>query len=143
MSENDDDLSFWSNIMDKLGPEGIKKLTIQSMDLLVANMRLTNLLGNKIGQTVNNVEYCCCENKKEKRINMEELKNCPFCGGKAILRKRRPDHIMNGKSFVCCTECKNKTGYYEKEQDAINAWNIRVESSLNDINYCPHCGKKL
>ena len=43
------------------------------------------------------------------------IKNCPFCGGKAILRKRRPDHIMNGKSFVCCTECKAKTGYYNSE----------------------------
>lgn len=75
---------------------------------------------------------------------MKKLKNCPFCGGKAISRKRRPDHIMNGKFFISCEECKNKTGYYDLEEDAIMAWNKRVEGTDNDdINYCPHCGKKL
>ena len=73
---------------------------------------------------------------------MKDIKNCPFCGGSAILRKRRPDHIMNGKSFVCCTECKNKTAYFDNEEDAINAWNKRV-MNINDINYCPHCGEKI
>ena len=70
------------------------------------------------------------------------IKNCPFCGAKAITRKRRPDHIMNGKSFVCCTECKAKTGYYNSEEEAIKVWNKRIEN-INDINYCPHCGGKI
>lgn len=72
-----------------------------------------------------------------------ELKDCPFCGGKAIFRKRRPDHIMNGKSFVCCSVCKNKTGYYDLEEEAVAAWNKRIETIADDMNFCPHCGKKL
>ena len=72
---------------------------------------------------------------------MNEIKNCPFCGNKAILRKRRPDHIMNGKSFVCCVECKAKTGYYDTEEEAIKIWNRRA--NIDNINYCPHCGEKI
>lgn len=74
---------------------------------------------------------------------MEDLKNCPFCGGKAITRRRSPDHIMRNKYFICCSECKNKTGYYDSEEEAIKAWNKRINSVIDDINYCPHCGKKL
>lgn len=73
---------------------------------------------------------------------MENLKKCPFCGGKAVSRKRRPDHIMNGKCFVCCSECKNKTAYYDTEEKAIEAWNKRT-TDITNINYCPHCGEKI
>ena len=138
MNENDD-LLFWAGIIDKLGPEGVKKLAFQSTALLMENTRLNKLLGNKIDQTVDNLERCCCEDKR----NMKELKNCPFCGGKAISRRRRPDHIMNGKYFISCAECKNKTGYYDSEEEAIMAWNRRVGVIKTDINYCPYCGKEL
>lgn len=73
---------------------------------------------------------------------MSGIKNCPFCGGEAVSRRRRPDHIMNGKYFICCTKCKNKTGYYNSEDEAVKAWNVRVDSGF-DMNYCPHCGKRL
>ena len=72
-----------------------------------------------------------------------ELKECPFCGANAVMRRRNPDHIMRDKSFVCCTKCKNKTAYYNSEEEAAVAWNIRVAELIDDINYCPHCGKKL
>lgn len=75
---------------------------------------------------------------------MENIKSCPFCGGDSITRRRNPDHIMRNKVFVTCTKCKNKTGYYDTEEQAIAAWNKRVDNNNdNDINYCPHCGKKL
>lgn len=138
MNENDD-LLFWAGIIDKLGPEGVKKLAFQSTALLMENIRLNKLLGNKINQTVDNLERCCCEDKR----NMEELKNCPFCGGKAIIRRRNPDHIMRDKYFACCTSCKNKTGYYDTEEEAVVAWNKRVGVIKTDINYCPYCGKEL
>ena len=141
--DKDDDLKIWSDIMEELGPHGFKEVVINTASILMENMKLTNLLGNKINQTVNNVEYCCCENKEEKRINMEELKNCPFCDGKAIIRRRNQDHIMRDKYFACCTSCKNKTGYYDSEEEAITAWNKRVDNAMNDIHYCPHCGKRL
>lgn len=70
------------------------------------------------------------------------LKKCPFCGSKAVLRKRQPDHIMRGKIFVCCEECKAKTGYYDTEEEAIKIWNKRANDIIN-INYCPHCGEKI
>lgn len=74
---------------------------------------------------------------------MENIKNCPFCGGDSVTRKRNFDHIMRDKVFVTYTVCKNKTGYYDTAEEAIAAWNTRVNSNNNDINYCPHCGKKL
>lgn len=74
---------------------------------------------------------------------MEHLKNCPFCGGEAVIRRRNPDHIMREKSFICCTKCKNKTGYYNNQEDAIAAWNKRIDNVMSDIHYCPHCGVKL
>lgn len=80
--------------------------------------------------------------KEMKNLNMEILKKCPFCGGNAISRQRRPDHIMRGKHFICCEDCKNKTGYYDSEEEAVKAWNKRVDGASN-INYCPHCGEKL
>lgn len=49
---------------------------------------------------------------------------------------------MNGKSFICCTKCKAKTAYFDSEEEAITVWNNRTEN-LSDINYCPHCGKKI
>jgi len=133
---------LWSNVIKDLGPMGIKKLVEQNMALSFENVRLAKLLENKRIGLVNDLK-CCCEDKREVTRNMEELKNCPFCGGKAISRRRRPDHIMNGKYFISCVECKNKTHYYDSEEEAIAAWNKRVEVIKDDINYCPHCGKKL
>ena len=73
---------------------------------------------------------------------MENLKKCPFCGGEAVLRRRNPDYIMRDKCFISCVECKNKTKYYDSEEEAIKAWNKRT-GEANNMNYCPHCGEKL
>lgn len=141
-THNNIEHSLWSNVIKDLGPAGIKELANQVIALSFENIRLANLLEDKKIGLVNNLK-CCCEDKREVTKNMEELKNCPFCGGKAISRRRRPDHIMNGKYFISCVECRNKTHYYDSEEEAIAAWNKRVEVIKDDINYCPHCGKKL
>ena len=54
----------------------------------------------------------------------DELKPCPFCGRKAILRR---------DSHGCYIGCENgmcsvlpTTWYYETEEEAITAWNRRV-----------------
>ena len=55
---------------------------------------------------------------------MSELKNCPFCGSKAILCN---DEIC-GKSmyFAACDDCGVITPCFEDEAEALAVWNKRV-----------------
>jgi Lar family restriction alleviation protein len=65
---------------------------------------------------------------KEKLEN--DLKPCPFCGGKATLLGV-VDEIRGGKHFVSCfnRSCKVtvETEFCETEKKAIAAWNKRKE----------------
>ena len=46
-------------------------------------------------------------------INIEELKSCPFCGGKAeIIMAKRPI----GAWFVSCKDCKSATDTFENDK---------------------------
>ena len=51
-----------------------------------------------------------------------DLKPCPFCGGKANRR------IVDGWERICCTNvsCQTTGGRHVGEQDAIAAWNRRA-----------------
>ena len=51
---------------------------------------------------------------------MEELKKCPFCGGEAILEGT---YMFD----VICTKCGVRTSWYKTKEEAIEAWNRRVE----------------
>lgn len=51
---------------------------------------------------------------------MNELLNCPFCGGKATI-----EEVDFGYS-VCCGECLGQTCGFQHEDDAIEAWNRRA-----------------
>ena len=55
---------------------------------------------------------------------MSELKNCPFCGSKAILC----DTDVDGQSmyFAACDECGVITPCFEDETEAAAVWNKRV-----------------
>lgn len=68
-------------------------------------------------------------NKKieEKKIKLklpqsesDFLKNCPFCGGKAV-RKAGKERVL-----IRCEHCGSSTKEYKIIQNAINMWNRRV-----------------
>lgn len=51
----------------------------------------------------------------------DKLLNCPFCGGKAMRRKRG----RNTQNYVVCENCGAVSKITETEADAIKAWNKR------------------
>lgn len=60
----------------------------------------------------------------------EELKSCPFCGGKAILREQQ------GISEVWCEKCGVSSGLRPYD-NAIKRWNTRpIEYGLEVENEC-------
>ena len=72
----------------------------------------------------------------------ENLKRCPFCGGKAKLT----DLTQATESWVECTECGARTRFFSNsEEDAVSAWNTRhvegellkkYENALFEICFC-------
>lgn len=51
----------------------------------------------------------------------DKLRECPFCGGDAMLRNR----CMNTQNYVVCENCGAVSKITETESDAIKAWNNR------------------
>ena len=65
---------------------------------------------------------------------MDELKRCPFCGEKAVIR------TFPGKVFdcykvycsnICCYICP-VTRIYHNKKEAIEAWNRRADDGTLD-----------
>lgn len=59
---------------------------------------------------------------------MTELKPCPFCGGEKAIRLWR-DESENLYTVACDFTkggCGVSCGYYEHEEEAIQAWNTRA-----------------
>lgn len=54
-------------------------------------------------------------------MNDTKLKPCPFCGGKATLRKSERTELYHVKCFKC--GCLQDASY--KAETVINAWNTR------------------
>lgn len=55
----------------------------------------------------------------------EKLKLCPFCGGEAEVIAVIDE--WNETYFVLCTNCGANTINGINEEEAINAWNMRVK----------------
>lgn len=55
---------------------------------------------------------------------MDKLRECPFCGSEAVLEKPMEDYP---NCLVRCKECRVSTAWYAKLEDAIAAWNRRLE----------------
>lgn len=54
------------------------------------------------------------------RLRPEQLKPCPFCGSTNVVL-----HYMRYR--VMCLQCRARTAQYDKEQEAIAAWNQRTQ----------------
>lgn len=50
-----------------------------------------------------------------------QLKQCPFCGGDAVLDQRGPIYWC-----VCCTICNAEMVGEISERRAIDSWNLRT-----------------
>lgn len=88
---------------------------------------------------------------------MTELKQCPFCGGKADFEE---SNTYYDKGFVYCTEC-GAASQWGPVNEVVSLWNARAERTcergeefwectscgvhgLRDHwNYCPNCGAKV
>lgn len=57
---------------------------------------------------------------------MEKLKPCPFCGGKAAIRKKNDDEV-GVCYYVFCTKCCCETQYSRTQTEAIRDWDKREE----------------
>ena len=56
----------------------------------------------------------------------EELKQCPFCGGDAILVERTFCGIPDESVFeIVCENCAGKTIPYDNQDYIIDVWNTR------------------
>lgn len=53
-----------------------------------------------------------------------ELKPCPFCGGKAELYASK---VADGLRWVTCTECYASGEPCDDTESAIRAWNRRAK----------------
>lgn len=58
-------------------------------------------------------------------IKMTELKPCPFCGGKLILRGKEERRAGIVEYYVYCHDCNCSTAGYRLMQGAFGAWNMR------------------
>ena len=76
---------------------------------------------------------------------MSEIKNCPFCGGEAIIDMDvQEDYYVSCKKQNCYgyVEPDGEFGYvnieFETEEEAIKAWNTRHQSQpqIEPIDPC-------
>ena len=59
---------------------------------------------------------------------MTDIKSCPFCGEDAFLygNDEDPTNAVSTEWNVECCLCGLRTGYHEDAQNAVKAWNKRI-----------------
>ena len=66
----------------------------------------------------------------------DDLKNCPFCGGKALLRDRYINGAANAKHYIrVCHHCKATFAHWFRSiKKANEAWNRRADEDEEESN---------
>ena len=63
---------------------------------------------------------------------MEEIKNCPFCGGIGVLREKFMQGIANRKNYwIVCGKCQARIQDRRSIKRAVEAWNNRISTEEN------------
>ena len=61
---------------------------------------------------------------------MEELRKCPFCGGKARAVRSSEEY------WVRCFDCGAEIAICDSKPEAITAWNRRVTQNIGKRECC-------
>lgn len=56
---------------------------------------------------------------------MNKLKACPFCGADARVGCEKYYNPRVSRRIIC-TQCYSSSGWYDTEEEAIEAWNKRI-----------------
>lgn len=59
------------------------------------------------------------DNAERGTVISQKLRNCPFCGSKAILVEDKEQYK------IFCTKCDAQYGWCEYKDDALHGWNRR------------------
>lgn len=54
---------------------------------------------------------------------MNEVKSCPFCGGKVKIKYFYPENYR-----IVCTRCSIFSGEFNTQEKALKYWNTRIIS---------------
>lgn len=73
---------------------------------------------------------------------MDELKRCPFCGGKSqVTENYLNDDFVSIDGFIAfCTKCGNSTDTHCLKKDAIKYWNRRADGWIPCSEMLPESG---
>jgi len=68
-------------------------------------------------------------------VSEEELKPCPFCGGKAELFNYLSNHLSKERFWIACIACTADVPSTESKEDILKRWNTRpIEDALKAEN---------
>ena len=67
-------------------------------------------------------------------MKIKDLKECPYCGGKAEFKRKKEKHtFLKGSTskiiaalndfYVRCSKCHVRTQAYNDKEKSLNAWN--------------------
>ena len=60
----------------------------------------------------------------------QKLKNCPFCGGKAIKAQSTKNKTKDTQYWILCGECEIRTLYEDDDWEcASETWNTRADNA--------------